>query len=57
MADYVTLLGAEQVSSAAHSMRSAADQMSSAASSIQYALENHQRFLDDWLIRFAEAIE
>jgi hypothetical protein len=57
MADYVTLLGAEQVQSAAHTMREAASQMQSAASSTDYALQNHQRFMDDWLQRFEAAID
>lgn len=51
MADYITLMGAEQVQSAANTMRSAADTMSSAAGNMAYALEQHQRFLDDWLVR------
>ena len=55
MADYVTLLGAEQVSSAGSQMSRAADRMQSAASSIDQSLFQHQRFMDDWLQRF-EAI-
>lgn len=51
MADYITLLGAEQVQSAANTMRSAADSIGSAAGSISYTFEQHQRFLDDWLSR------
>jgi hypothetical protein len=52
MADYVTLLGAEQVQSAGHSMSRAGDQMQRAASAIETALFQHQRFMDDWLQRF-----
>jgi hypothetical protein len=52
MADYVTLLGAEQVQSAGHSMWRAADQMQFAASAIETVLFRHQRFMDDWLQRF-----
>lgn len=52
MADYVQLIGAEEVSSAGHRMREAASTMSSAASSIDGSLDRHQRFLDDWLLRF-----
>lgn len=51
MAEYVHLVGAEDVRSAGSTMRSAAHEMQSAASSIAYSLECHQRFLDDWLIR------
>lgn len=56
MADYITLLGAEDVRSAASSMRSAADTMSSAASHIDHALERHRRFMDDWLSRLEAAL-
>ena len=49
MADYVTLMGAEDVRRAAHEMTSAAQIMASAASSIEYSLRQHQQFLDGWL--------
>lgn len=52
MSAYVTLVGAEDVRSAANTMQSAANTMGSAASSIAFALEQHQRFMDDWLQRF-----
>lgn len=51
MAQYITLLGAEQVQSAAGTMRSAADEMQRAASNIEATLAAHQQFLDDWLNR------
>jgi hypothetical protein len=51
MADYVTLLGAEEVSRAGGSMREAAQTMSNAASSMAFAIEQQQRFMDDWLQR------
>lgn len=51
MADYVTLLGAEDVQSAGRNIAHAATTMESAASSIAWALEQHQRFMDDWLSR------
>jgi len=51
MAEYVHLIGAEDVRSAASTMSSAAHEMQRAASSIEHSLECHQRFLDDWLIR------
>lgn len=57
MADYVTLLGAEQVSSAGHTMREAAREMQAAANSTEWALEQHRRFMDDWLSRFEAALE
>lgn len=51
MPEYVHLVGTEDVRTAANTMRSAADGMNHAASNIEYALEKHQRFLDDWLLR------
>ena len=52
MADYVTLMGAEQVQSAASRMSSAADQMLRAASAIDDTFCRQQRFMEDWLQRF-----
>jgi len=57
MSQYITLLGAEQVQSAASSMRSAADDMKRAASEMSYAFENHQRFLQNWLSDFQQVLE
>jgi hypothetical protein len=57
MTDYITLMGAEQVASAAGRMVSAADDMRRAAGSIDDAFQRHERFLDDWLMRFTDAIE
>lgn len=57
MADYVTLIGADDVRSAGNTISRAADEMRSAASAIDFAFERHQRFLDDWLQRFEAAIE
>lgn len=56
MAEYMHLVGAEDVSRAAHTMRDAAQQMSSAASGIGWSLEQHQRFMDDWLIRLNDVL-
>jgi hypothetical protein len=57
MADYVNLIGAEDVRAAGNTMRSAADTMGSAVGSFTWALEQHQRFMDDWLQRFAAVLE
>lgn len=57
MPDYMTLLGAQHVESAASQIRSAADVMKNAASEMQYAFQQHQRFLEDWLTSFREALE
>jgi predicted small secreted protein len=48
---YMTLLGAEQVQSAANTMRSAAEDMQRAASSIDETFRRHHMFMDDWLSR------
>lgn len=53
----MTLVGAEDVRSAASTMSSAASNMQSAASSIGYHFEMHQRFLEDWLVRFEAVLE
>lgn len=53
---YITLLGAEDVRSAASTMRHAAGEMQSAASSIASAFQANERFMDDWLQRFQHAI-
>ncbi|MDO8534106.1 MAG: hypothetical protein Q7S17_05115 [Xanthobacteraceae bacterium] len=57
MAEYVTLMGAEQVQNAGQAMRSAADEMKHAASEISYAFDQHKRFMEDWLQQFTAAME
>jgi len=56
MSNYVTLVGAEEVSRAGSNMRDAASTMSSAASNLDDVMSRHQRFMDDWLIRFEDAV-
>jgi len=46
------MVDVEGMRSAANTMRTAADEMRSAASNLAYALESHQRWMDDWLMRF-----
>jgi hypothetical protein len=53
---YVTLLGAEDVRSAGHTIASAATGMERVANNIDGALERHQRFMDDWLSRFEQVL-
>lgn len=57
MAGYINLVGAEDVSRAGYTMRDAAQTMAQAAGSISHSLEMHQRFLDDWIVRFTEAMQ
>jgi len=54
MPESVHLVGAEQVQTAANTMKAAAAEMSRAASAIQEALERNQRFMDEWLTRLWE---
>lgn len=56
MTGYVTLIGSEDVSRAGYTMRDAAHEMNAAAGRIEYALEQHQRFMDDWIIRLTETL-
>lgn len=55
MADYITLLGAEQVQSAANTMSAAADKIRSAVYNMECSFESNQRFMENWLIRFEAA--
>lgn len=57
MSQYITLLGAEQVQSAASTMSGAAEQMSRAASSISDTMWRHQQFMDEWLQRLSTLLE
>ena len=45
------LIGAEQVSNAASTMREAADRMRNAAATFDSSLDTQRRFMDDWLQR------
>jgi hypothetical protein len=56
MADYVTLLGAEQVQSAGHNMKDAADSMLRAAGIFDRTLHEHRMFMEDWLARFEQVL-
>lgn len=47
----MVLLGAEQVQHGGSAAREAGQDMLAAASKIEFALQQHQRFLDDWLDR------
>lgn len=52
MAEYITLLGAEDVAHAANSMRESAHIMQQAASTMQFALEQHQQIMREWLEQY-----
>ena len=57
MSTSVVLLGAEQVSSAASSMRDAARSVQQAAGTMEDSLHRHRLWMDDWLYRFEHAAE
>ena len=54
MSEYITLLGAEEVSRAATRMQAAAGEMTNAANQISASLEEHRRsmeqLLDSWTL-------
>ncbi len=56
MSEYITLIGAEDVVRAGHAISSAASQMQSAANSISESVHQQQQHMDEWIIRFEEAI-
>ena len=51
------LIGAENVSRAGFQMKDAAKSMANVSANMQAVFEAHQRFLDDWLLRFEQAVE
>ena len=50
-------MGAEEVGNAGRSIREAAQQMQRAAECIEASLEIQRRFMDDWLLRFEQALQ
>lgn len=51
MSESIYLQGSEDVRSAGNTMREAAGAMKEAASSIDWSLQQHRNFMDDWLQR------
>lgn len=56
MADYIHLVGAEEVSRAGNNMRAAADTMSQAASSISESNDQFLRRFEDLVTRMEHAL-
>ncbi len=56
MADYITLLGADDVRSAGHTISRASDEMHSAASYIASALQEHNSMFAETMHRFSNAV-
>ena len=52
MRDYITLLGAEDVSKAGYNMMSAAEIISRATANLDDTLERNRQFMTDWLQTF-----
>ena len=57
MAEYMTLMGSEDVARAGSRMSSAADDMCRAASNFDCSVESLKRFLDDFLIKLQDIME
>jgi hypothetical protein len=57
MMETMVLMGAEELSRAMYSLREVAEKMQQAAGSYEFAVQQNQRFMDDWLQRFEEAIK
>ena len=56
MSEYVTLLGAEDVSRASHTMVSAAENFGRHVGYLNEALHAHRIWADEWLARFEQAV-
>ena len=55
--DYVTLMGAEDVSRAGGRMSEAGNDMLRAANLMSESNDQQRRFMDDWLDRFRQTLE
>lgn len=57
MADYITLLGADDVRQAGNTISRAAVDMNHAAGQLEGSFQRFYQFMDDWLYRFQEIME
>lgn len=57
MTEYMHLVGAEDVRSAASTIRNAAEDMRSAANTFSEAVDRQRMFLDEWLQRLEAIME
>jgi len=55
--DNINLIGSEDVFRASHNMQNAASEISRAASSMDHSLLEHRRYLDEFIVRFEEALK
>ncbi len=51
------MINTEEILRAANIMRQAAEDMNRASNNMQYSLEAHQRFMDDWLGRVEQNLD
>ena len=56
MSEFVYLEGTEPVAQAARNMVGAAEIMSRTAADLEFTLQRHREFMDDWLQRLEDAI-
>lgn len=57
MSEYMHLIGADDVRSAAGTMAQAARDMQRAAASISDALESQRRYMEEWIGRFESVVK
>lgn len=57
MTDTTYLIGSEDVKQASQTIYNAADLMMDAARNIEATFSNHERFLENYLIRLSELLE
>ncbi len=55
--EYITLLGSEDVSRAGHNMSTAAQEFGRQVDYLRDVLEQHQRWMDQWLQEFRVVLE
>lgn len=54
--EHIYLLGSEQVQTASSQIRSSAEQISRALANFEASLQQHQQWMDNWLLRFEAAM-
>lgn len=55
--DHMVLIGSDDVRAGGHAAREAAHEMKSAAAAIESALDRHRQHMDEWLLRFEQAVD
>ena len=57
MSDYMTLMGAEQVQNAGHTIQCSANDFRRSVESLGCYMQRHQEFMQEWLDRLEAVIE